>query len=56
MNEFPHPTGWQQHEGVRLELLAIPQALHFAAALFGDLLRSPDSDDQDPTGAAARAP
>jgi len=47
---------WQQREGVRLELLAIPQALQFAAAVFGDLLRSPDSDDQGPTGAAATAP
>jgi alkylmercury lyase-like protein len=46
---------WQQREGVRLELLTIPQALQFAAATFGDLLRSPDSDDQDP-GAAATAP
>jgi hypothetical protein len=48
--------GWQQREGVRLELLVIPQALDFAAAVFGDLLRSPDSDDQGPTGAAATAP
>src|SRR6266545_4689470 len=47
---------WQQREGVRLELLAIPQALQLGAAVFGDLLRSPDSDDQGPTGAAATAP
>src|SRR6266545_4811398 len=44
---------WQQRQGVRLELLAIPHALQLGAAVFGDLLRSPDSADQDPSGAAA---
>ncbi len=46
---------WQQRQGVRLELLAIPHALQLGAAVFGDLLRSPDSADQDPSGAAATA-
>ncbi len=47
---------WRKREGVRLELLAIPQALQLGAAVFGDLLRSPDAADQDPGGAAATAP
>jgi Alkylmercury lyase len=47
---------WQQREGVRLELLEVPQALQLGAAVFGGLLRSPDAADQDPGGAAVTAP
>jgi Alkylmercury lyase len=59
INFHPSPAtaqSWQQREGVRLELLAVPQALQLGAAVFGDLLRSPDAADRDPGGAAATAP
>jgi hypothetical protein len=45
---------WQERQGLRLELLAIPQALQLAAtAAFASLLRSQDSADLDPTGPTA---
>jgi len=34
----------------------VEQLLLQRAAVFGDLLRSPDAADQDPSGAAATAP
>jgi len=47
---------WQQRQEPHVELLTVPQALQLGAAAFAGLLRSPDSDDQDPTSAAATAP
>ena len=47
---------WQQRQGLRVELLTVPQALQLGAAAFGGLPRSQDPADQDLSGTVATAP